>query len=278
MGYTQMTAPIQSGKLGIMIEHTPRKRFGQHFLTDEHVIAHIVTVVHPKPDENIVEIGPGLGALTTKLLPLCKALNVIELDRDVIAPLKKACKGLGDLVAHQTDVLDFDFNSLVKPNKPLRLVGNLPYNISTPFLFHALSVKEHIQDMHFMLQKEVVDRMVAKPGTSRYGRLSVMLQYHCETETLFDVPPSAFTPPPKVDSAIIRVVPRKIINEVVHDATLFEKVVRQAFSLRRKTLRNCLKTMIGSDALSALSIDPTIRPERLSVDEFVRISNNIKRD
>ena len=257
-------------------QHTPRKRFGQHFLTDENVINQIVYAISPKPTDNLVEIGPGLGALTTQILPLSKQLNVVELDRDVIAPLQLACKDLGELTVHQGDILQFDFNTLIQPNNPLRVIGNLPYNISTPLIFHLLNYSDDILDMHFMLQKEVVDRLAAKPGKKDYGRLSIMLQYYCQADNLFEVPPTAFTPPPKVDSAIVRLTPYENPPFVANNKKALDDIVRMAFSQRRKTLRNSLKNAISSEELSALDIDPQARPETLSVEEVVRICNNLK--
>lgn len=257
-------------------QHTPRKRFGQHFLTDENVIKQIVYAINPKPCQNLVEIGPGLGALTTHILPLCKKLNVVELDRDVIAPLKETCQPLGELTVYQQDVLQFDFNQLIKEAEPLRIIGNLPYNISTPLIFHLLNYHADIQDMHFMLQKEVVDRLVATPGKKDYGRLSIMLQYYCNAINLFEVPPGAFSPPPKVNSAVVRLIPHTTPPFKANNKKWLDDIVRAAFSQRRKTLRNCLKHIASSEELISLDIDPNARPETLSVEEFVRISNNIK--
>lgn len=259
-----------------MTTHQPRKRFGQHFLTDEHVIRHIITSIAPQQDDHLIEIGPGLGALTTQLLPRVKNMLAIELDRDVIAPLQTICAPLGNLTIHQGDILQFDFNTVIDKNRPMRLVGNLPYNISTPFLFHALNYSQHIKDMHFMLQKEVVARMIATPGKKDYGRLSVMLQYYCHAENLFDVMPAAFTPPPKVDSAIVKLTPYQTPPFPANNKIALEKMVRQAFSMRRKTLRNSLQDLIDAESLQTLGIDPSARPECLTVEEFVRIANTIK--
>lgn len=255
------------------MQHIPRKRFGQHFLHDQQIIARIVQSIAPKPDDNIVEIGPGLGALTTQLLPLAKKMDVVELDRDVIPELSSQCKSLGELVVHQADALKFNFAELAPQNKKLRIVGNLPYNISTPLLFHLLEQAEVIQDMFFMLQKEVVDRICAKPNEDAYGRLSVMMQYYCQADELFIVKPGAFNPPPKVDSAVVRLVPHTKQPQIAKNITLFATIVREAFNHRRKTLRNCLKNFISADQLSELGIDPIQRPEELSVEEFVSIAN-----
>lgn len=258
-----------------LFQHSPRKRFGQHFLHDQQVIARIVQAIASTPNDNVVEIGPGLGALTTHILPLVKRMDVIELDRDVIPQLISQCENLGELIVHQSDALKFNFTELAPKNKKLRIVGNLPYNISTPLMFHLLAQAEVIQDMFFMLQKEVVDRMCAKPGDDDYGRLSVMIQYHCEAHALFPVKPGAFNPPPKVDSAIVQLVPHITMPCVANDVKLFSVIVRDAFNHRRKTLRNCLKNFISAEKLTELGIDPIRRPEELSVEDYVRIANFI---
>ncbi len=216
-----------------------------------------------------------MGALTLPLLKKTGDLTVVELDRDVIPLLKEACKNLGILHVHQADALTFDFRSLVQEqgSQRLRLVGNLPYNISTPLLFHLFTQLDCIQDMHFMLQKEVVDRMSAVPGNKVYGRLSVMVQYFCKTETLLDVPPEAFNPPPKVMSAVVRLVPHRIKPFIAQDEALLEKYVRIAFNHRRKTIQNNLKGLISSNELIALGIDPNARAENLSVEDFVKLVN-----
>lgn len=255
--------------------HQPRKRFGQHFLRDSRVIQQIIDSFQLKPDDIVVEIGPGLGALTTHILPLIKKLQVIELDRDIVPQLINRCQGLGELIVHQTDVLRFDFSQLTTQENSLRLVGNLPYNISAPLLFHVLSHVQLIKDMHFMLQKEVVDRIVAKPGDDAYGRLSVMVQYYCEAHSLFMVGPEAFNPPPKVNSAIVRLVPHPPGVYTVKDIKLFTEVVRLAFGQRRKTLRNSLRTLVSEQILLSLNIDPNLRAERLSVQDFIRITDAI---
>lgn len=258
-----------------MLTHIPRKRFGQHFLHDQHIIARIVQTIAPTSDNHIVEIGPGLGALTTHILPIVKKMDVVELDRDVIPELLAACEALGELTVHQTDALKFDFAALVTPTKKLRIVGNLPYNISTPLLFHLLKQAEVIQDMYFMLQKEVVDRICANPGDANYGRLSVMMQYHCTVQHLFSVKPGAFNPPPKVDSAIIQLVPHAKIPFQAKDTKLFADIVRTAFNQRRKTLRNCLRSFISVEQLTELNILPTQRPEELAVEDYVKIANTL---
>lgn len=255
--------------------HVARKRFGQHFLHDTAIIQRIVACLAPQMIDHVVEIGPGLGALTTHVLPLVKSLDVVELDRDIIPTLKQNCAGLGKLIIHQADALRFDFTQLVKRDVPLRLLGNLPYNISTPLLFHLLTQARVIKDMCFMLQKEVVDRMAAKVGDDAYGRLSVMVQYYCEVDCLFTVKPEAFTPPPKVDSAVVYLRPYATLPFVARDHEMFADVVRQAFSQRRKVLRNCLRKLVSLEQWEALGIDPRLRPEQLSVADFVRIANEL---
>ncbi len=256
------------------MSHQPRKRFGQNFLHDPGVIRRIIDSIHPRPGEQLVEIGPGKGALTRPLLERCGRLDVVELDRDLIAPLKQQLADAGELHVHQADALRFDFCALrADDNSRLRVIGNLPYNISTPLLFHLMSQSDCIEDMHFMLQKEVVQRMVAKPGNKEYGRLTVMLNYHCESEMLFTVGPGAFFPAPKIDSAIIRLHPHRLPPVAVNDPQLLAKLVTQCFSQRRKTLRNNLKGWLSPEAIAALDIDPGIRAECLGLTEFARLSN-----
>ena len=254
-------------------QHIPRKRFGQNFLYDAGVIARIISTIHPQPGQQVVEIGPGRGALTCDLLRAAGKLDVVELDRDLIPMLGEMCQGLGELKIHSADALKFDFTQLVLGGTRLRIVGNLPYNISTPLLFHLLEQAAVIQDMHFMLQKEVVERMAASAGDSAYGRLSIMLQYRCAVQRLFIVKPGAFTPAPKVDSAVVRLVPYatppvKVINEVV-----FSEVVKQAFSQRRKTLRNTLRSMFTEQQISDLGIEPGLRAQTLSLEQYALLSN-----
>lgn len=258
-----------------MVKHirsfTPRKRFGQNFLIDPGVIANICDCLGLKSDDNVVEIGPGYGALTKTILPFVKKMQVIELDRDLIPHLHLNCDPLGELTVFQEDVLRFDFSKVIE--KPIRIIGNLPYNITTPLLFHLLQYSNGIIDMHFMLQYEVVARMTALPNTHDYGRLSVMLQYFCEIELLFRVPPSAFKPAPKVDSAIVRLKPRTEFNCPADDFNIFTSVVRDAFNLRRKTLRNSLKSYLQAPDWEKLGIDPQLRAENLTVENFVTIAN-----
>jgi 16S rRNA (adenine1518-N6/adenine1519-N6)-dimethyltransferase len=250
------------------MKHIPRKRFGQHFLTDESVIHAIVNAIGPKPDDVLVEIGPGLGALTKPLLERIPHLHVVELDRDIIARLKKTWPP-DRLTIHEGDALKFDFGSL---GKRIRVCGNLPYNISSPLLFHLKEYAGQISDMSFMLQKEVVDRMVAQPSTHAYGRLSVMLQRSFHMEALFDVPPEAFDPPPKVESAIVRMIPKKAGEFLELDEKRFAEIVTAAFSQRRKTLRNTLGKVVGENAFAQAGIDPGLRAENLSVSDFEKLA------
>lgn len=252
--------------------HTPRKRFGQNFLQDPNIIRKIVTAANPKPDEQWVEIGPGLGALTVELLSQVKHLTAIELDRDLISPLTVLCAPHGELILIEADALTFDFVELAA-GKKLRIIGNLPYNISSPLIFHLLAQLQVIDDMYFMLQKEVVDRLAADPGSKVYGRLSIMVQYFCQVTALFEVPPHAFFPAPQVTSAIVRLQPHSQIPYVANDLERFGAIVRQAFSYRRKNLRNALTGVLDNAGFAALQIDPQARPEQLSVEDFVRIAN-----
>lgn len=253
--------------------HTPRKRFGQNFLHDYSVIANILASLQIKSGEHWVEIGPGQGALTTPLLDKNITLDVVELDRDLVRLLKDKFRENKHLTIHSADALKFDFSTLVKQEEKLRIIGNLPYNISTPLLFHLLENAGCIKDMHFMLQKEVVERICAAPGSKKYGRLSVMMQYHCMTEFLFDVFPESFDPVPKVTSAVIKLIPHPKPSVVVNDLSVFKQVVTQAFSQRRKTLRNSLKKIISEDCFATLSIDPVARAETISLHEFANLSN-----
>lgn len=253
--------------------HRPRKRFGQNFLHDPTVIERIIRAIAPQPGQFLVEIGPGKGALTTALLPAVGKLHVVELDRDLIPLLREQCTDLGELEVHAADALRFDFCALAPSATRLRVVGNLPYNISTPLLFHLLSQIECIADMHFMLQKEVVARLAAKPGGGEYGRLSVMVQYRCRVEPLFTIPPGAFYPPPKVQSAFVRLLPHREPPVQVDDDRCLQKVVTSAFGQRRKTLRNALKGLLDSAQIQACGIDPEVRAERLDLQQFAALSN-----
>ena len=253
------------------MKHIAKKRFGQNFLTDQGVIDSLVSAIAPKADDLMVEIGPGLGALTKPLLQKLDMLHVVEVDRDIIAWMQKEY-AKNSITIHNSDALKFKFPSL---GEHIRVVGNLPYNISTPILFHLLDNVKVIIDMHFMLQKEVVERMVAEPSTAAYGRLSVMLQYRLQMEYLFTVPPEAFEPAPKVESAFVRCVPHATLPYVAKDETLFAKVVTAAFGQRRKTLRNTLKGLLDDDGFNALNIDSQLRAENLSVADFVTIANHL---
>ncbi|AXK38915.1 16S rRNA (adenine(1518)-N(6)/adenine(1519)-N(6))-dimethyltransferase RsmA [Crenobacter cavernae] len=251
--------------------HIPRKRFGQNFLQDNRVIEDIVNAIRPLPGETVIEIGPGLGALTRPLLERLGHLHVAEIDRDIIARLKKEFPP-EKLTIHEGDALAFDFGTV---GPKMKIVGNLPYNISTPLLFHLAEYSSQVDEMHFMLQKEVVDRMVAEPGTTDYGRLTVMLQVRFHMENVLDVPPDAFWPPPKVDSAVVRMIPQTGAHGDVADMAVLESLVGKAFAQRRKTLRNNLKGVVGDDTLAELGIDPTLRPEALAVADYVRLANHL---
>ena len=255
-----------------MNAHGAKKRFGQHFLHDPAVIRRIVDALDPRPDERIVEIGPGRGAISAPILQRCGRLTVVEIDRDVVERLKQACANPEGLDIVLADALKTDFRAFSGDEGPLRLVGNLPYNISTPLLFHLLSQADAVQDMLFMLQKEVVDRMVATPGSRDYGRLSVSLAARAEVDHLFDVGPGAFQPPPKVDSAVVRLVPRAPDFTIDHPER-FDHIVAAAFSQRRKQIGNSLKQWVRPEQLQGLGIDPALRAERLSAAQFAAISN-----
>ena len=251
--------------------HRPRKRFGQNFLHDQGVIQRIVQSIQPQAGERLVEIGPGQGALTRQVLDHIEHMDAVELDRDLIPLLAKE---FGErLTIHSQDALKFDFCSLMPEGGKLRVIGNLPYNISTPLLFHLMEGRHCIKDMHFMLQKEVVERLAAAPGSKAYGRLSIMVQYYCRVEKLFIVHPGAFHPPPKVDSAIVRLVPHQQPPVEVVSAADLSKLVAQAFSQRRKTLRNTLKGMLEEADIIACGIDPQLRPEQLSLPQFAALAN-----
>jgi len=257
--------------------HKPRKRFGQNFLQDSFVIDQIIHAISPSNLQTIVEIGPGQGAITAQLLEQCQNLHLIEIDRDLIEHLQTRFSHNDHLHIHNADALKFRFCDLAM-DKKIRLVGNLPYNISTPLLFHILENSDCIDDMHFMLQKEVVDRMSAEPGSKTYGRLSVMIQYHCQVESLFKVAPESFSPAPKVDSAIVRLNPYDTKPYPAKNHKLLARLVNQAFSLRRKTLRNAVKTLLDEDQIKQCGIDPKLRPEMLSLEQFVCLSDLIVDD
>ena len=253
--------------------HRARKRFGQNFLINQGIIRDIVRAIHPVRGDHIVEIGPGKGAITEQLAAACDQLSVIELDRDLVPWLKVKFEKHPGFQLHQADALAFDFEQLIRGDQPLRIVGNLPYNISTPLIFHLLSYADKVQDMHFMLQKEVVKRMAARPGENAYGRLGIMVQYFCEVEALFEVPPDAFDPAPKVDSAIVRLTPYKNLPYPARDHKALEKLVNLAFQQRRKTLRNSLKNALPMTVIESLPVDVGARAETLSLETFVTLSN-----
>lgn len=258
------------------MNHRPRKRFGQHFLHDPGVIARIVAAVDPRPGQNLVEIGPGRGALTRALLERNPELQVVELDRDLAAALAETLGHPPGLTIHQADALAFDFSALAGDGR-LRVTGNLPYNISTPLLFHLFDQADVIVDMHFMLQREVVDRLVAAPGGKTYGRLSVMAQARCKMTSLIHVGPGAFNPPPKVDSALIRLLPHALSSDQARLLEPLSRVVRAAFGQRRKTLRNSLKGLLDQTAIEQLGIDPGARAETLDLEAYWRLAGVVGR-
>lgn len=256
-------------------EHKARKRFGQNFLHDAGIINKITRAVAPKADQHLVEIGPGQGAITRDLVDSGASLDVIELDQDLVPMLLASFSGRDNFTLHQGDALRFDFTKLQQDDRKLRVIGNLPYNISTPLMFHLLSHADIIEDMHFMLQKEVVLRLAAQAGENHYGRLGIMVQYHCQVDYLFPVGSGAFKPAPKVDSAIVRLKPHSKLPHPVIDSKQLEVVVRTAFNQRRKTLRNALKELITNDELEALGINPSDRPERITLAQYAAISDKI---
>ncbi|HEY8023550.1 MAG TPA: 16S rRNA (adenine(1518)-N(6)/adenine(1519)-N(6))-dimethyltransferase RsmA [Burkholderiaceae bacterium] len=253
------------------MKHIARKRFGQNFLTDQGVLHDIIRVIDPKTDDAMVEIGPGLAAMTSLLLERLRQLHVVELDRDLVARLSKQFDP-ARLIVHSADALQFDFSQLPVPaGKKLRVVGNLPYNISSPLLFHLAQIAPLVEDQHFMLQKEVVERMVAPPGSKTYGRLSVMLQWRYHMELMFIVPPTAFDPPPRVDSAIVRMIP--LAKPLACEQVKLENVVQQAFSQRRKVIRNCLAALFTESQLIDAGVNPQARPETVPLEQFVALAN-----
>lgn len=255
-----------------MTRRQARRRFGQHFLNDPEVIGAIVNAIAPTKDDVIVEIGPGHGAITTPLAARAGSLHAIEVDRDLVAKLREKFSGNPRVTIHEADALKFDFAAL---GESLRIVGNLPYNISTPLLFYLLEFRGHICDMHFMLQKEVVDRMAAVPGSKSYGRLSIMLGCHFAIDALFDVDRLAFTPPPDVTSAIVRLMPLPSGTYDIADETLLSNLVATAFSQRRKTIRNALQKIVKEDELTATGIDPGLRAEAIPISRYVALANRI---
>jgi 16S rRNA (adenine1518-N6/adenine1519-N6)-dimethyltransferase len=253
--------------------HKARKRFGQNFLHDHNIIYNIIAHAQIAANQHWVEIGPGQGALTAPLLKQNVQLDVVELDRDLVELLQRKFAQQSNLSIHSADALAFDFSSLVQQGEKLHIIGNLPYNISTPLLFHLLSFNQCIEDMLFMLQKEVVDRICAEPGNKQYGKLTVMMQYYCQSELLFDVPPESFDPAPKVMSAIVKIIPHTKPPVAVTDMNYFEQIVSHAFSQRRKTIRNSLRNLLTEEQIDSLGISPTDRAENLSLEQFAALSN-----
>ena len=258
--------------------HKARKRFGQNFLHDQHIIDNILGSLNYQPEQHWVEIGPGQGALTEPLLQSGLQLDVVELDRDLVKFLGFKFEQYSNLTIHSFDALKFDFSALAQTDEKLHILGNLPYNISTPLMFHLLENTPHISDMTFMLQKEVVDRICADPGSKKYGRLSIMMQYYCATEHLFDVPPESFNPAPKVMSSIVRLEPHAQPPVNVDSVKMLNTVVTTAFSQRRKTLRNSLKKLITEADIIALDINPTLRAETISLEDFAKLSQYINQN
>jgi len=254
-------------------KHRARKRFGQNFLQDQGVIRQISRSIAPQPSDHLVEIGPGQGALTGPLAASGCQLDLIELDRDLVPMLRAEFGATPGLAIHNADALEFDFGALVQNDQKLRVVGNLPYNISTPLIFHLLKFAPQIADMHFMLQLEVVNRLAATPGNKAWGRLGVMTQYRCRIDALFEVPPSAFSPAPKVQSAIVRLVPHTDREFDPNRESRLQRVVTAAFSQRRKTLRNTLRDVISVQQLDTLGIDPGARAETLNLEQFIALSD-----
>lgn len=255
-------------------DHKPRKRFGQNFLIDQQVIGQIVSAINPSAEDNLIEIGPGMAAITEHLVKRCPTMSLVELDRDLIEFLHQKLADYPDVTIINSDALKTDYSQFFKGDK-IRLVGNLPYNISTPLLFHLLEARTIIKDMHFMLQREVVDRLCAAPGDKCYGRLSVMIQYHCRVNPLIPVPPSSFNPAPKVQSAVVRLTPYTEVPHKAENPKLLRQLVSLCFQQRRKTLKNCLSSLMEYIDQSSQPVELTKRPEQLSVKEFVALSNHI---
>lgn len=252
--------------------HRARKRFGQNFLVNDNVISGIIRAVQAQEQDNLIEIGPGLGVLTERFAQTKAKLTAIELDRDLADRISERFASNSNFRLLCQDALKVDFSTVYDIDSRLRIIGNLPYNISTPLIFHLLKYAEQIDDMHFMLQKEVVDRMAAAPSTKDFGRLSVMVQYRCTVESIIDVPPQSFDPPPKVDSAVVRLIPKKPELKA-NSIPWFERIVRNAFNQRRKTLRNTLRNELTPEQIEQLGINPSLRPENLSVTEYVKLAN-----
>jgi 16S rRNA (adenine1518-N6/adenine1519-N6)-dimethyltransferase len=252
-----------------------RKRFGQHLLTNPNIITSIVKTIHPKKEDRLVEIGPGRGAITIPILKNVGNLLAIEIDRDIAKEVAEKCKNIGELIIHQGDVLNFDFNQLASSEMPIRLFGNLPYNISTPLLFHLLKFSNLISDMHFMLQKEVVDRITATAGDTNYSRLSIMLQCSYKVESLFDISPNDFSPPPKVNSSFMRLIPDDKYFKQIKNNSVFSKLVETAFQQRRKTIKNSLSKLATEEQLIKANIQLTQRPQEISIPQYIELSNQL---
>ena len=252
-----------------------RKRFGQHLLTNPITISNIVKVINPKKHDHLIEIGPGRGAITIPVLKKVGTLHAIELDRDIAKEVTENCKNIGELIIHHGDVLNFDFNTVARIDNPIRLFGNLPYNISTPLLFHLLTFSDVIIDMHFMLQKEVVDRIIAAAGDSNYSRLSIMIQCSYKVESLFDISPHEFTPPPKVNSSFMRLIPTDEYQKQIKDHDIFSKLVESAFQQRRKTINNSLSKLTTEVQLRNASIQVTQRPQEISIPQYIKLANEL---
>ncbi|WP_413111221.1 16S rRNA (adenine(1518)-N(6)/adenine(1519)-N(6))-dimethyltransferase RsmA [Thaumasiovibrio sp. DFM-14] len=257
----------------VHLGHRARKRFGQNFLNDEYIIDGIVSAINPLNGEKLVEIGPGLGALTEPVGRRVDHFDVVELDRDLAERLRHHPELGKKLTIHEGDAMQFDFTQLLGKGQKLRIFGNLPYNVSTPLMFHLFSFHKDIQDMHFMLQKEVVNRLAAGPGSKAYGRLTVMAQYYCKVVPVLEVPPTAFKPAPKVDSAVVRLMPYEILPHPTTSLKWLDRVCREGFNQRRKTIRNCYKGLLSADTLEALGINPAMRPENLTVEQFVAMAD-----
>ena len=248
------------------------KHWGQHFLHDGNIIGKIFAAIDPKNDEHFVEIGPGQGALTRPLLERAARVDAIEIDRDLVSALRSEITDERFRV-HSADALKFDFSTLARGEIPMRMCGNLPYNISSPLLFHLLKTPKLFRDMHVMLQKEVVDRMAAEPGSRTYGRLTVALKARCHVEKLFTIRPGSFVPAPKVDSAFVRLTPDEALRNRIGNEGSFNELITRAFSMRRKTLANAVRGLVATDIIEQLDIDPGVRPERVTVEQFIALAN-----
>ena len=257
----------------VHLGHRARKRFGQNFLHDQYTIDAIVSAIAPRQNDVLVEIGPGLGALTEPVCDQVDKMHVVELDRDLAARLREHPRLKDKLIVHEADAMKFDFDELAQPDRPLRIFGNLPYNISTPLIFHLLEKSQHITDMYFMLQKEVVERLAAGPNSKDYGRLTVMTQYYCQVSPVLEVGPHAFKPAPKVDSAVVRLAPWPKRPYEALDIADLQRVCQEGFGQRRKTIRNSFRNFITAEQLEELNIDPNLRPENLTLAQFVSIAN-----